>query len=44
MNLEQEQLKRAQEQRDEALNGLEDARRERWIWLAAGFVLGWILF
>ena len=44
MNLEQEQLKRAREQRDEALKELEDVRGERWIWLAAGFVLGWILF
>ena len=44
MKPDQERINRAREQRDKALNELEDARGERWIWLAVGFVLGWILF
>lgn len=44
MKLEQERINRAREQRDKALKELEDVRGERWIWLAVGFVLGWILF
>ena len=44
MNYDGTQLERLREQRDEALHDLEMMRGERWFWLVAGVVIGWVLF
>ena len=44
MNYDATQLERLREQRDEALHDLEMMRGQRWFWLVAGVVIGWVLF
>lgn len=44
MNFDGTQIERLREQRDEALHDLEMMRGERWFWLVAGVVIGWVLF
>ncbi len=44
MNFDGTQLERLREQRDEALHDLEMMRGQRWFWLIAGVVIGWVLF
>jgi|32_taG_2_1085360.scaffolds.fasta_scaffold46049_4 hypothetical protein len=44
MNFDGTQLERLREQRDEALHDLEMMRGQRWFWLVAGVVIGWVLF
>jgi len=44
VNFDGTQLERLREQRDEALHDLEMMRGQRWFWLVAGVVIGWVLF